>query len=284
MYPAHGVALFPPFPRDHRVFVAMSFNLQFEARWSTVIAPGIAGVRLDNRSLEPFRIDIPRTAASLPAAIVEALAQSRLVFCDVTSLDGHRNGNVMYEIGIAHAIRQPEEVVMFRSDKESLLFDIAGIRVNAYDPDVEPDAARERVAVAISAALQEVQMTQAATVKRMTETLDLMSAAVLFDVVARRQFPHPQASTFGELTARAPIVSAITRLLELGLITAAWGRLDLEATNMEIKPLADWLRSSAHYAPTELGKVVVARLGESLELGRYMSVLVQDERDGNGEN
>jgi hypothetical protein len=102
MYPAHGLQLFPPFPRNDRVFVAISFDPRLEQRWEQVIAAGI-----QDAGLEPFRVNIPKTSGSIPAEIIQGISQARLVLGDVTALDGIRNGNVMYEIGIAHTCRLP---------------------------------------------------------------------------------------------------------------------------------------------------------------------------------
>ena len=41
MYPASFFGLFPPFPRDDRVFLAMSFDSRFDRRWNEVIAPAV---------------------------------------------------------------------------------------------------------------------------------------------------------------------------------------------------------------------------------------------------
>ena len=41
MYPATFFGLFPPFPRDLRAFVAMSFEKRFDPRWEQVLQPAI---------------------------------------------------------------------------------------------------------------------------------------------------------------------------------------------------------------------------------------------------
>jgi len=64
----------------------------------------------------------------------------------------------MYEVGLAHALRLPEEVILFRSDSDPLLFDVANVRVNWYDPDGNPEEARRKVADIIIEALKEVDL------------------------------------------------------------------------------------------------------------------------------
>ncbi len=150
MYPAQFFGLFPSFPQENKVFVAMGFDKQFQSRWEQVIKPSIVEI-----GLEPYRVDPSRISDSILTEILSGIGKSRLIFADV-SVDskGVRNGNVMYEVGIAHAMRQPQEVVLFRSDKEKLLFDIANIRVNTYDPDGDPKGAGRSVKGALSETLR----------------------------------------------------------------------------------------------------------------------------------
>ena len=55
------------------------------------------------------------------------------------------NANVLYEVGLAHALRAPEQVLLFRSDADPLLFDVSGIRVHTYDPDGDPEGAKKKL-------------------------------------------------------------------------------------------------------------------------------------------
>jgi len=135
MYPASLFDLFPPFPREEKVFIAMSFDPRFDHRWRDVIAPAIRNVLVHGTPLEPVRVDMRRVSDSILTEILTGITNSRLIFADVTTIgavDGRpvRNGNVLYEVGIAHAVRLAEEVILFRSDNDPLLFDMANVRVN----------------------------------------------------------------------------------------------------------------------------------------------------------
>jgi hypothetical protein len=161
MYPSHFFGLFPPFPREDNVFVAMSFASRFDQRWNEVIAPAIHRVLRNEVPLEPLRVDSRKVSDSILTEILDGISKSRLVLADITTvgkLDGTpiRNGNVMYEVGIAHAVRLPEEVLLFRSDKDALLFDTSSVRVNEYQPETSPDEARDIVASAILDAFREM--------------------------------------------------------------------------------------------------------------------------------
>ena len=190
MYPAHGAALFPPFPRDNRVFVAMSFESVFTPRWTNVIQPGIR-----EAGLEPYRVDMPRLSTSIPADIVTGICHSRLILADITATGGQRNGNVMYEVGLAHAFRQPEEVLLFRSDQERLLFDVTTVRVGDYSPDIDIAESKAKIVDVVRSALHEVDTLKSLAVGRAASELDAIAFGVLCDVFARGgNYTHPEMS------------------------------------------------------------------------------------------
>jgi len=164
VYPANYFGLFPPFPRKDTVFVAMSFDEQFEKRWTDVIGPAIANVKPNGNALAAIRVDSRRISDSILTEILSGIGTARLVLADVTTIgymDGGRairNANVLYEVGLAHAQRLPEEVLLFRSDNDNLLFDVANVRVNTYAPDQAPDEARKLISDCVEAALREVDL------------------------------------------------------------------------------------------------------------------------------
>ena len=163
MYPANFFGLFPPFPREKKVFVAMSFDNTFQRRWNEVIRPAVSEIELDGVSLEPVRVDVRSISDSIVTEILQGMAHHLVVFADVTTIayvgdKPIRNANVLYEVGLAHAIRLPEEVILFRSDEDQLIFDITNVRVNSYDPDADPSTARELVIDSITNALKEIDL------------------------------------------------------------------------------------------------------------------------------
>jgi hypothetical protein len=133
MYPAHVFSLYPPFARNKRAFVAMSFDPVLGRRWSDVIAPAITDC-----GLEPYRVNASKISDSILTDILKAISNAKLIIADVSAVVGTRSANVMYEVGLAHAVREPHEVILFRSDDERLLFDMANVRVNRYDPRRQP--------------------------------------------------------------------------------------------------------------------------------------------------
>jgi hypothetical protein len=112
----------------------MSFASQYQARFRNVIAPAIRSIAVNGVSLAPYRVDLSKSGDSILTEINDGIAHSRLVLADLStmgkdSVSGHsyRNGNVMYEVGIALACRHPHEVLLVRDDNDKFLFDVSTI-------------------------------------------------------------------------------------------------------------------------------------------------------------
>lgn len=228
MYPHHYLSLFPAFPREPKVFVAMSFDSRFDSRWKNVIAPAVRSMQL-----EPIRVDTRKVSDSVITEILNGIANCRFVLADVTTIGkldetAIRNGNVMYEIGIAHSCRLPEEVLIFRSDEDALPFDVTNIRVNSYDPDGRPEEAKSSVSSAIKSAHRELDLRRHLATKAATRSLDLNAWRILDQAFTNggvRPFPVQNPMEALSNTARN---GAITRLLQLGLLET-----DLETRSRE---------------------------------------------------
>jgi hypothetical protein len=265
MYPHTFFSLFPAFPQEDTIFVAMSFAAQFDARWIQVIEPAIRSVRRDQQPFKPLRVDARTVSDSILTEILSGIGRSRLVLADVTAIGkvnrkakAVQNPNVMYEVGLAHAVRLPEEVLLFRSDRAPLLFDLANVRVNQYDPDGNPAAAKEQIASAIIDALREVDLARHLAVARAAERLDYMSFWVLAEAQDGKGISHPISRTMRQGVENPPRERAIERLLEMGAIRARYVRWTAERLD-EIggQPDGELLR----YHTTEFGKAVYRRIG-----------------------
>ena len=140
MFPKQYLDLFPAFPRSNTVFVAMPFGGQFDDRWTNIIDPAVRSVSRDGARMEPIRVDTRRVGESVITEILDGISAATIVMAEVTTVaeingEAFRNANVLYEVGIAQAVRLPTEILLFRSDSDPLLFDISNIRVNRYDPN-----------------------------------------------------------------------------------------------------------------------------------------------------
>ncbi len=222
MYPANLFSLFPPFPRENNVFVAMSFEEKYNYRWENVISPAIRNIQVNGKSLEPIIVDDRSISDSILSEILMGISNSRLIFVDITSIgniDGKaiRSGNVMYELGMAQSIRLAEEVIMFRSDSDRLLFDTSNIRVNKYDPDNDVSGAREKIDAAMMSGLNEVDLRKNLAVNKSIELLDEPSYFLLVETMSEA-ITHPIINSIKTSVLNDSRVNSINKLLELGAI------------------------------------------------------------------
>ncbi len=173
------------YPRDYfdtywrpdlldEVFVAMPFSDEFDAIWQSVIRPAIEDDQA--RNLLAHRVDATVLAGSVITEIVEGVARGRLVLADIcitteSKWAGQRNGNVMYEVGLAHALRQATEVLLIRSDREPLSFDVSGIKTYDYDRSNLP-VARQRLALLIKDHLEQIEQFKSLRVQIAIRSLD----------------------------------------------------------------------------------------------------------------
>lgn len=246
MHPGIFFGLFPPFPIREEVFVAIAFAPEFRSRIDNVIIPAVKAV-----GLTPRIVNATTISDSITTRISQGISQSRLVFADISTLTaGVRNANVMYEVGMAHAVRRPEEVILFRTDNDRLPFDVSTIIVNRYDPDNDAPTAIELVAEAFKNSLSEFDLTKSMAVQDAIGRLDLESITALAHV------RHHQLSDFTRQVGEhrvlpIPMKFTVGRLLDLGLIRLA---------------AAGGIGSDVKYQISEKGEAVCAVLSRSLEI------------------
>lgn len=260
MYPQNYYTLFPAFPRDNKVFVAMDFDERFNYRWNEVITPSVNEV-----GLKPYRVDTSMISDSIITEITSGIGNCSLFFADLTTIGrikkkAIRNGNVMYEVGIAHAVRLPAEVILFRSDKDSLLFDVANIRVNFYDPDNKPKEARTKVKEALRSAMEEINHCKLLSIQLAANSLTDDSIVCLFEsfIFTRGIVKHPLIRTVGNFFGKSERINSIRQLLEHGIIITQYrkyvflqdGKLQDESLNEE----------NLSYEITRFGEAVIKEL------------------------
>ena len=134
MHPNAYLRTFRQLDSMPQIFVAMSFADEYRSCYEKVTAPAIAGIRIGDNVLTPNRLDNLKSGDSILTDIMHGVAHSRMILADVPSIGKdsktgipYRNGNVMYEIGIALACRQPADVLLLRDDTDKFLFDVSTV-------------------------------------------------------------------------------------------------------------------------------------------------------------
>lgn len=104
-------------------FVVMPFALPLGNHYSLVYEPAIK-----KAGLRPVRADDDIFATGkIMDQVWEGINAAKVLVAELTS----RNPNVLYELGLAHALRKP--VVLISSNEDDIPFDVRHIRVIYYD-------------------------------------------------------------------------------------------------------------------------------------------------------
>ena len=126
--------LFGQAETKNQVFVAMSFEQRFNDRFDSIIKPAIEDELIAGVQLTAFKVNNSLTGDSILTDIADGIVHSAIFLADVSVIDEGRyaetpirNGNVMYEVGLALASRQPSEVLLVRDDTKKFLFDVSTI-------------------------------------------------------------------------------------------------------------------------------------------------------------
>ncbi len=164
---------------ENEVFVVMSFDAIYDPRWDHIFKPAIEKRPLANLSLRAVRVDNRRSGDSILTEINHGIAHSQIVLADISVTDRWqhdgksrwcRNGNVMYEVGLALACRQSVEVVLVRDDSEPLLFDVSHIPVLSFNPQ-NPIESAESIRRALEDRLRERNLLKDLRVTQILESL-----------------------------------------------------------------------------------------------------------------
>lgn len=131
---------------SHEVFVAMPFTKSFQLAYEKIIEPAIKLVRVHGKPLVPRIINRGTSGApDIHEQIFDAIIHSRLVIADMTvqasyaAEDGttkwQANANVTYEVGLAAAWRNPEDILLIHQahQQHSYSFDIQNLRHVPYE-------------------------------------------------------------------------------------------------------------------------------------------------------
>ena len=110
----------PPL-KIHDIAVMMPFSAEFDNVYQAIKA-----ACANAQAGTPIRVDEIYKPSKIANDIFAAIAQSKLVICDLTG----KNPNVLYETGLAHALNV--EVVVLTQNEKDVPFDLAQFRFFKY--------------------------------------------------------------------------------------------------------------------------------------------------------
>lgn len=244
MFPRHYFDTYWRPELCNEVFVAMSFADEFRGVWQDIIQPAVEQ-DLAASGLKARRVDVGRISGSIITEIMDGIAHAKIVLGEISTMsNGSRNANVLYEVGLAHALRQPEEVVLIRKDDDRLNFDVAPIRVHRYSPE-EIAGSRILIADTIRDCLREVDLTKGLKVEQAVESLDDACLSLIEQLHTGPWFSLNQEQTMEQVLTGIPKRLAVFKMLELGIVRS--------------RAAMEQHRYAYHWTP--FGKAVIAKLG-----------------------
>ena len=220
--------LFSQQKRDE-VFVIMSFADEFSERWSRVFEPAISS----DLGLKANRVDDRLSGESIMHDIMDGIAHSKLVLADITSTQmtdpagqswPQRNGNVMWELGIAQLMRLPDEVIIVKSDSDPSIFDLTQFRVFDFDPQ-QVFRAKKMIVEVMKDRLKSTGMAKSDYIARIAQSLTLEAWNYLLQAVKGPIAPLA-IRTVGDALSKSSEYIAISRLMEVGAIRSLFQQVD----------------------------------------------------------
>jgi len=212
MYPKIYFDLFRQSDLTNEVFVAMSFHPSQDAIWKEIFCPAI-----ESLYMQPYRVDQRRISDSILTDILEGIRRACLILCDISKVDGTRNGNVMYELGLAHSLRLPEEVIIVKNDDDKSLFDIEQTRTHQYYQN-DINGSISVISNLLNEAQNSIERKKAIVVRQTSEELDDDCLRIINEFKDSEFWYIPTDRTMGNVLANINRRSAVRRLLELGII------------------------------------------------------------------
>jgi len=227
MHPREFMDNFWTIEDTNRVFVMMAFA--HHGVWKNIIEKAIKKAKL-----QPDRADIP-LSGPIPDKILEGIFNARIILVDLSPQllkDGKTedgitmkylyNWNVAYELGIAHAVRQKEEVILISQTIEKIPFDIQHWHIHLYDPQ-NIDASIEIIANLILNADKSIDHSRSLLVQREAKKLEQYCFSTLISLDKHRQYEFNEENLKtgdGGKTNLDPhfVKMAIYHMLELNII------------------------------------------------------------------
>lgn len=200
------------------VFVAMPFGGVSARVFHEAIKPAIEEDLDGGCAYSANRVDTAHTISEcIHTGILDGIAHATLIFADISVMrqgpwKGQRNGNVMFELGIAQTIRPATDLVVVRSDRKAINFDINHIRTHSYVASALGEA-RGKFAFLLQEGLRHRETMQRLRIGMARDRLDVDSMNLMVKFAS--------GGTFSDFTIdKSPEEEkwTATRLLDLGLI------------------------------------------------------------------
>jgi hypothetical protein len=138
---------------------------------------------------------------------------------------------------------------------------VAHVKVNYYEPDTSEADSKASVKKALTEMMAEIEQRNAIAVHKATDALDQNAFDLMLDAI-KEPIRYPKMKSMRDHLINAPKVSALYRLLELGLIKMQYPTFSVE--DMQDGRMDQQLDDLVFYQLTALGEAVADNFGIKL--------------------
>ncbi len=214
MYPKHFVESFWESEQKNQLFALMPFDDYVEKKFE-IIDKAAKKIGFE----KGFRVGIETEANSINDRILDGIANSKMIIADLSddSRTGDTSLNVMYELGIANAIREPFDIVIYAIGKNpekilKLPFDIRNLHIN-----FEKELSEEFIQKIVSSAMKNQEWHKSKRVKVAAESIDENGLALMNKI---GWWPTGY-NHFNSKGYPAEMRMSLLRLIDLGIVRFA---------------------------------------------------------------
>ena len=216
MYPKYFFERFWEGEQKNQLFVGMAFDNSINKRFKI-----INNASKKNGFSRAFRVGLDTEANSINDVIFDSIAHSKMLLFDLSDDERYNgvNPNVIYELGIANAIREPFDIVIIRKktkEKLKLPFDIQGLNINFFKDKLD----KRFIIKKVNYALKNQEWHKSKRVKAVSESIDDLGLGLMIEIGRRpKKWNHFNTSGFDSLKKLS-----VHRLIDLGILLFATGK------------------------------------------------------------
>jgi len=207
------------------LFVLMPFHNSLDSKFE-LIRKVVKEAGFDDAE----RLKEQHISDQIMTQVLNGIANSKMLLFDLSNDPKNPckcaqapNGNVIYELGLANATREPEDIILIREKADSeMLFDISGLGREDYQGELN----EEWLKIVLEKAIKNQKWHNSRRVKAVAQSLDPLSIQIIQD---RGRFPVGN-SHFGFNQLNADMKLSVSKLIDLGILKFSWAIKSEEAT------------------------------------------------------
>ena len=200
----------------NELFVCMPFHHEFDERFASIIDPSAKEAGFE----KAVRVDQSTEGNVVTDKIWDGIANSKMILVDLTDdpkSKGHVNGNVLLELGVAQAMREPSAVVIIRDQEpQTADFDVRGLTINRPDSG---QLSKEWLRDLLRLSARHHDWSESKRVRAAAESIDEIGLTLMWEI-GRRPKDWRHFNTMGQ---PAEVKLAVLRLMDLGILRLGTG-------------------------------------------------------------